>query len=242
MAGPHDWQQAATTLEAQLRATPRAARPYEYGTIAVRLGLTYAEAPTGDRTANLRRALDFYEKAAEVFDPRYDPVEHARVMTLAGAAQGALGDPALAARLFEKAVGLLDGRDRDDELAAALNNLGLARGGMGQPAKAIEVFDRAVDLFASTTADGRRGRVATLVNRGQAHASLGTDEGLEAALADYEQARSEVDPEEAPFHYGLVHHSLGVACSALAAARPAERHRLYEEAVPAFTESLTVFT
>ena len=71
---------------------------------------------------------------------------------------------------------------------------------------------------------------------------MGTEEGLEAALDDYDQAQGDLDADEAPYHYALVHHSAGSAYSALAARRPAERLRLLEEAVRAFGESLTVFT
>jgi tetratricopeptide (TPR) repeat protein len=106
----------------------------------------------------------------------------------------------------------------------------------------VEAFDVAVDLFDSATAEGRRGRVATLHNRGQAHAAAPGEEGVEAALADFEEARADLDPDEAPYHHGLVSHSIGVACSALASMRPSEREPLMEEAVKAFDESLTVFT
>ncbi|MGH9164366.1 MAG: hypothetical protein ACRDZW_02490, partial [Acidimicrobiales bacterium] len=95
--------------------------------------------------------------------------------------------------------------------------------------------------FDPATDDGRRGRLATLLNKGQAHAALATAEGLEAALVDYEEAEAELDRDEAPYHFGLLQHSLGVALSALSALRPDERHRLLEEAVTAFNESLTVF-
>jgi hypothetical protein len=80
------------------------------------------------------------------------------------------------------------------------------------------------------------------LNRGQAHAAAGTEEGLEAALVDYEEAQGELDADEAPYHFAVVHHSIGAACSALASRRPDERPRLLEEAASAFQESLTVFT
>ncbi|HSH58145.1 MAG TPA: hypothetical protein VK988_00590, partial [Acidimicrobiales bacterium] len=234
--------QALEALEAQLASTPRASRPYEHAAIAYRLGLAYAESPVGNASDSLRRALACYDVAAAIFDPRADPVEHARVLNAAGAAQRALGDPRRAAGLFEKAAELLDGRDRQSERAAALNNLGLARTELGELEAAVEAFDVAADLFDTTSADGRRGRVATLHNRGQAHAAEPGEEGIEAALADYEEARADLDPDEAPYHHGLVSHSIGVACSALASMRPSEREALAGEAIKAFNESLTVFT
>jgi len=237
-----DRRVAIEALEAQLAATPRASRPYEHAAVAYRLGLAYAESPVGNASDSLRKALACYDVAAAIFDPRSDPVEHARVINAAGAAQRALGDPRRAAGLFAQAAELLDGRERDSERAAALNNLGLARTEAGELDGAIEAFDVAAELFDTATAEGRRGRVATLHNRGQAHAALPGEEGLEAALADFEEARADLDPDEAPYHHGLVSHSIGVACSALATLRPSEREPLVEEAIKAFDDSLTVFT
>lgn len=210
--------------------------------MAYRLGLAHAEAPAGRPEDGLRKALSYYDVAAAIFDPRHDPIEHARVLNGAGAAHRSLGDRERAAELFERAAGLLEGRDRDGERAAVLNNLGLVRTELGRIEAAIEACDEAVELFDAGTPEGRRGRVATLHSRGMASAALGTDEGLETALVDYRRATGELDPEEAPYHHGLVHHSLGVTYSALAARRPEERARLLGEAVAAFRESLTVFT
>jgi tetratricopeptide (TPR) repeat protein len=251
-----DPKAAIEALETQLRNTPRGTRPYEYAAISYRLGMAHAETPIGSPQEGLRKALAHFEEAAAIFDPRYDPVEHARVLNAAGAVHRALGNRARAASLFEKAAELLADKDRDGERAAALNNLGLVRTELGDPTTAVEAFDTAAGLFDTTTAEGRRGWVATLHNRGQAHAAHGTEVGLEAALADYEEARSELDADDAPYHYALVHHSIGVTCSALAglhAPNPAVadadaegeaevRRQFLQEAVRAFTESLEVFT
>ena len=237
-----DRREALEALEKQLANTPRASRPYEHAAIAYRLGLAYAESPSGSSGESLRKALACYDVAAAIFDPRFDPVEHARVLNAAGAAQRALGDRQRAASQFEKATELLDGRERDAERAAALNNLGLVRTELGQLEGAVEAFDAALELFDTSTAEGRRGRVATLHNRGQAHAAMSSEEGFEAALSDFDEARADLDPDEAPYHHGLVSHSMGVACSALAGLRPSEREALVEEAIKAFSESLTVFT
>ncbi|MGI8684101.1 MAG: tetratricopeptide repeat protein [Acidimicrobiales bacterium] len=239
---PNDPTSAIEGLEAQLRATPRAMRPYEHATVAYRLGLAYAENPVGNRGELLRKALACFDVAAAIFDPRFDPTEHARVLNAAGACHRAMGDRRRAADLFQKAADLFEGRDRDDERAAALNNVGLARSELGEIAEAVTAFDEAAALFDTGTADGRRGFVATVLNRGQARASSGTEEGLEAALVDFEEAQGDLDADEAPYHYALVHHSIGSACSALAARRPDERARMLDEAVTAFRESLTVFT
>ena len=244
-------------LETQLRNTSRGTRPYEYAALSYRLGMAHAESPVGSPQEGLRKALAHFEEAAAIFDPRYDPIEHARVLNAAGAVHRSLGNRTRAASLFEKAAELLADKDRDGERAAALNNLGLVRTELGDLTPAVEAFDTAAGLFDTTTPEGKRGWVATLHNRGQAHAAQGTEEGLEAALADYEEARSELDADDAPYHYALVHHSIGVTCSSLAGlhapdpagtdaeATQAEaevRRQFLQEAVRAFTESLEVFT
>ena len=237
-----DRRRAIQELEARLARTPRAVRPHEHAALAYRLGLAHAEAPAGSPEAGLRKALSYFDVAASIFDPRYDPVEHARVLNGAGAAHRGLGDRARAAKLFEQAGELLEHQGRDDERAGVLNNLGLVRAELGQLELAVAACDVAVELFDRTSAEGRRGRVAALHTRGMAHGALGTDEGLDAALADYRQAATEIDLQEAPYHYGLVQHSIGTTYSALAARQHEQRERLLGEAVAAFEESLTVFT
>ena len=236
-----DRRRAIADLEAQLARTPRAQRPHEHAALAYRLGLAHAEAPVGNPEEGLRKALTYFDTASAIFDPRQDPVEHARVLNGAGAARRALGDRTRAAELFERSVALLEGRDRDDELAGVLNNLGLVRSELGRFDEAIEACDAAVALFDIGSPDGRRGRVAALHSRGSAHAGKGTDDALEAALADFRLAATGLDAEEAPYHHGLVHHSIGVTYTALAARKPQDRPALLADAIAAFEEALTVF-
>ncbi|MDQ4089969.1 MAG: tetratricopeptide repeat protein [Actinomycetota bacterium] len=237
-----DHKAAIEDLERQLAATSRASRPHEHAVLAYRLGLAYAESPAGNPAENLRRALAFYDVAAAIFDPRFEPVHHARVLNAAGAAHRGLGDRRKAAELFEKAVTLFGEGGTENERAAAYNNLGLCRTEMGQPQAGVEAFDAAIGLFDSYTDEGKRGIMSTLHNRGQAHTGLGTEEGLEAALADFEEARGMIDPEENPLHYGMVEHSVGVTCSALAKVSAEGRSSFLQEAIRAFNNSLQVFT
>lgn len=242
-----DRRKAVEDLEAQLARIPRASRPYEHAAVAYRLGLAYAEASLGDPAEGFRRALACYDVAAAIFDPRFDPAEHARVLNAAGAAHRGLGDPRRAAGLFEKAAGLLEGRGRDPERAAALNNLGLALAEVGEYDRAVAACDAALPLFDEDIAEGRRGRAATLHNRGMARAAVGTRESLEEALSNYRDAADQVDVAEAPYHFALIHHSIGVTCSALAGnlseadGGAGASRRLLNDAVGAFTQSLTVF-
>jgi tetratricopeptide (TPR) repeat protein len=237
-----DHKAAIEDLERQLGKTPRASRPHEHAVLAYRLGLAYAELPTGNPAENLRRALAFYDVAAAIFDPRFEPLQHARVLNAAGAAHRGLNNRPKAADLFEKAVTLFAEGGTENERAAAYNNLGLCRTEMGQAAAGVEAFNSAIELFDSYTDEGKRGVMSTLHNRGQAHTSLGTEEGLEAALADFEEARGMIDPEENPLHYGMVEHSVGVTCSALAKVNEDGRSSFLKEAIRAFENSLLVFT
>ena len=237
-----DREAVIRALETQLAATSKASQPFQHATLAYRLGLAYAEYPTGPLEESLRRALASYDVAASLFDPRFDPVEHARVVNAAGAAHRSLGNTDQAVRLFERAVALLEPHGRPDERAAALNNLGLARAAQGASLEAIEQFTKAIELFDTSTPDGQRGWVAALLNRGQARVAAGGEEQLRAALDDYSLALPEVDPGETAYHYGLLYFSIGVANMTLASLQPEGASPLLEEAADSFGESLTVFT
>jgi len=229
-------------LQKQLAATSRASRPHEHAVLAYRLGLALAESPSGNPVEGLRKALAFYDVAAAIFDPRFEPLQHARVLNAAGAAHRSLGDRRKAVDLFEKAVALFAEGGTENERAAAYNNLGLCRTELGQPAAGVEAFDAAIALFDTYTDEGKRGVMSTLHNRGQAQSSLGTEEGLEAALADFEEARGMIDPDENPLHYGMVEHSVGVTCSALSKLSDEGKSAFLQEAIRAFNNSLAVFT
>lgn len=238
-----DAAELIAALEAELRTTPLSVKPYEHATLMFRLGLAHAESNAAEPSSGLRKALACYEVAAGVFDPRIDPVEHARVLNVAGAAHRGLGDRRRAAALFERAAELLEGRARADELAAVWNNIGLVRLELGEIDDAVEACGRALLQFDPSSAEGRRGRVAALQTRASAHASQEAGARLDEALADLLTAAGEIDREEAPYHYGLIHHSLGTTYTALAAgSQQSEAHAHLRRAVLAFSESLVVFS
>jgi tetratricopeptide (TPR) repeat protein len=237
-----DHKAAIEDLQKQLASVSRATRPHDHAVLAYRLGLAYAESPLGNPAEQLRKALAFYDVAAAIFDPRMEPIQHARVLNAAGAAHRGLGDRRKAADLFEKAVALFAEGGTDNERAAAYNNLGLCRTEMGQPEAGVVAFDAAIELFDGYTEEGKRGIISTLHNRGQAHTGMGTEAGLEAALADFEEARGMIDPDENPLHHGMVEHSVGVTCSALAKLSEDGRSAFLQEAIRAFNNSLDVFS
>ncbi len=175
------------------------------------------------RSAFLQEAIRAFNNSLEVFSRTGFPYYHALVKHNLGLAHEAQGGT-------------------DNERAAAYNNLGLCRTEMGQADAGVEAFNAAIKLFDSYTDEGKRGIMSTLHNRGQAHTALNTEAGLEAALADFEEARGMIDPEEKPLHYGMVEHSVGVTCSALAKAAEDGRSAFLQEAIRAFNNSLLVFT
>lgn len=231
-----------STLQQRLAATPASLRPRDHGVLAYRLGLAYAESPSGKPESNLRLALRSYRVAAALFDPRFEPVEHARVLNATGAANRALGRSVAAAAQFRSAAVLFAERDRNDERAAAFNNLGLTLTELGDRPAALEAFGNAIKLFDADTAEGCRGRAAALLNRGLALASEGTPEGLRAALGDYATADSLVDEFDAPYHQAVVAHGIGVACTDLAGHEPSASERLLDDAATAFRTTLGIFT
>ena len=237
-----DRAEAVAALEKRLAATSRAANPYVYAGLAYRLGLAYTEGATGDPAASWRKALACFDVAASIFDPRYDPVPHARVLNAAGATHRALGDRRHAAQLFERSAELLAGQGRDEERAAALNNLGLVRVELGQYEEAVTACDEALTLFTGSSADALRGKAAALHTRGMAKAAPGTAEGLQAAVADYHEALSTVALTDAPFHFATLQQAIGVADVALAALLPERADHLLLDAIGAASEALGVFT
>jgi len=100
-------EQVIRDLEEQLAKASRGNKPYEHAALSYRLGLAYAES-TGTGGEGLRKALTHFDVAAAIFDPRFDPVEHARVLNAAGAAHRGLGNRKKAASLFEQAINLFE--------------------------------------------------------------------------------------------------------------------------------------
>lgn len=236
---------AIARLEVALDATSKESDPYEHALIAQRLGLAYAETAAVEPHERLRRALDCFDVAARLLDPRFHPLEHARVLTAAGSARRSLGNPAAALDLFRRAVELAGGRASPDEAAAMANNVGLALLEIGEPLAAMERFDLALRSFDAVSAEGRRGRASALHNRGLARAASGRHADLVAAVADHDLALTAVNFGEAPLHHGMVQHSKGVVASTLAEIDPADAEtatRWRRTAIESFTAALEVFT
>ena len=98
------------------------------------LGLAYAELPTGDRGANLQRAIECFEAALRVYTERDFPVQWAATQNNLGIAYRNLltGDRGAnlqrAIGCFEAALRVYTERDFPVDWATAQNNLGVAYG------------------------------------------------------------------------------------------------------------------
>lgn len=234
-AGPGgpDPRQVLEDLKRRLEQTPRHRRPLEHAALRYSLGMAWAELPTGDRELNLSRAIAAYEDAASLFTVERFPVEHARVQNARGAALRELGDHRRAVTVLEHALEVLrtaDDGDHAAEYGAALNNLGLAKSELGEHDQAVRILQDAAGAFATGGRDLTRQRVMAMHNLAQAQAAA---DDHEAAVATYGEAIADTDPEELPYHWGVLHHGLGVSLTGLE--RP-------EQAAEAFQRSLQVFT
>lgn len=217
-------------LEEQLRRTPKA-RLFERGVIRYNLGLAWAEIPSGDRAINLSRAVASLQKAAELFDPHDKPVEYARTQNALGSALRELGQVEDAATAFQRAMELVPVEINPGEHGAARNNLGLVLGDAGRLQEAVEQYTAALQAFS-----GRaflRQRIAVLHNLGQALAGSPDADRVREGIERYREALELADPQDHPYQWGLLNHSLGVAYTAVGDPR---------KAIDAFTEALRVFT
>ena len=233
---------AIAALEAALERTPSTSEPYEHALLAHRLGVAYAESP-GRPGERLRQALAHLDRAASLLEPTFHPVEHARVLTAAGAVRRSMGAPDAALELFRRALVLAAHRVEPDEAAAMANNVGLALLETGQAAGAVAHFDDARARFSPHSAEGRRGRSAALHNRGLALAAPGPQQDLAAAVDAFDEALAAASLDDAPLHHGLIHHSRGVAAMALAGgAPPGCGGHWRTAAIESFRRALELFT
>ncbi|REK19879.1 MAG: hypothetical protein DWQ40_06175 [Actinobacteria bacterium] len=223
-------------LRASIDRYPRSSHPEEYATLQFNLGLALAESPHGEHGDNLKLAIQAYAEALEVFDERRYPLLRGRVLTALGAAERDLGLTRIARDRFQEATRVLHGLDSPAEIGSAFNNLGLAETDLANAEEAIAAFDLALDAFSDVRYE--RQRAATLINRGLARAAVGSESSLQAATDDYRKALDLVEPESAPYVYGLANHSLGVALLSL----PGDRTSLLSDSIRALDASLSIFT
>jgi len=217
-------------LEQQLRDTPKIRR-FERAVIRYNLGLAWAEIPSGDRPINLSRAIASLQKAADLFDPRSRPVEHARTQNALGSAHREMGQMGEAEIAFRRAVDLVPLEINPGEHGAARNNLGLVYGDAGRIDDAIAQYTCALEAFAGP--EYVRQRIAALHNLGQALSGSPDPARVQEGVERYLEALDLADPQDHPYQWGLLKHSLGVTYTGIG--EPLK-------AIAAFTDALKVFT
>lgn len=234
--------QSVAALAERFESIDRVVESDAWATAAYRLGMATAEQPTAHPEEALRRALELYQQAAEVFTAERAPVEHARVLNAAGSAHRMLGDISTAARRFRESLSLMAGRGVESEEASVWNNLGLVLSESGRFDDSIAAFSRSLGLVDDGTDEDIRTQLATQHNLGQAHMASGGLDGSTAAVEVLREASATARGTESTMHTGLIDHSLGVALKALAALDGAAAETHIDDAVQAFERSLTIFT
>ncbi|HYR63572.1 MAG TPA: tetratricopeptide repeat protein [Actinomycetota bacterium] len=228
---PPSAQEIIEGLEARLRKTPKLNRPLEHGLLRYQLALAYVESPLGIRRVNFVKALESLHEALSLFSPIEHPIEYARSRNALGVVLRELGKKEDAAEAFRDAAERLPDGTHRGERGGALNNLGLTLGELGRPQEAVTAYEEALRAFEGDAFV--RQRISVLYNLGQAQGSPETGEGLQRALAIYEQALKLANPQEMPDQWALLHHARGGALTGLGR---------FPEAVEAFHLALGVFT
>lgn len=228
---------SADALERRLAAIDPGRDPEGWAFAAYRAALARSESATSE--PDVRRALELLVRAGRILTESRAPIEHARILTATANCRRQLGQAGRASELFDRAVVLLVGRVGPAEEAAALINQGLALIETGRAVEALDALDRAVVLVGDSSAEeDLRVLGAALVNRAQAHQSIGTVESLRAATDDY-AAASRVLDDGSP-QMGMALHGLGAATMEMIALGDSDR--THDAAVSAFAASLRVLT
>ncbi len=192
------------------------------------LGVAYDDLPGGDREANLRRAIECYEAALQVYTREAFPVQWAMAQNNLGVAYRQLpgGDrEANLRRAIECYEAALQVRTREAfpaYWAGTQNNLGIAYGqlpGGDQEAnlrRAIECYEAALQVY--TPEAFPVDWAGTQNNLGEAYRQLpGGDReaNLRRAIECYEAALQVYTPEAFPVDWAMTQNNLGIAYSDL---------------------------
>lgn len=135
------------------------------------------------QAGKLERAESELAVAAELFDPRTAPREHATAVNVLGAVCRDSGRPTLAAELFVRAAEAYASAGADLERGAALHNLGLSRLDLDDPEAAADAFRQAGELL-----DPQRVPAQAAANLRELGSALLVNGELEAATELLEEA------------------------------------------------------
>lgn len=118
--------------EAVKQLPSRAEDPTRFAAQLMDVGVMLIELPTGNRTANLGRAIDIFKNLLELYDPEKFPVEWAMTQNILGSALSDLptGDRELnlqkAINYYQAALTVRTRDDFPDKWAMTQHNLGIA--------------------------------------------------------------------------------------------------------------------
>ena len=192
------------------------------------LGVAYYSLPTGDRSANLARAIYCYEEALRFRTTEAAPLDYAMTQNNLGVAYYSLptGDRganlACAIACYEAALRVYTPEAAPFQYATMQNNLGTAYSDLptgdwsANLARAIYFYEEA--LRFRTPEAVPLDYAATQNNLGTAYSDLPTGDrsaNLERAIQCYEQALRFYTPEAAPLDYAMTQNNLGNAYSVL---------------------------
>jgi len=188
------------------------------------LGNAYADLPTGDRGANLGRAIACYEQALKVYTAEAAPLDYAGTQNNLGNACADLPTGERGANLgraiacYEQALTVYTPEAAPLQYAMTQNNLGsaylnLPTGDRGvNLGRAIACYEQALTVYTAEAAP--LDYAMTQNNLGTAYADLPTGErgaNLGRAIECYEQALRFRTAEAAPFQYATTQNNLGNA-------------------------------
>jgi tetratricopeptide (TPR) repeat protein len=200
------------------------------GTAAMQnnLGNAYLFLPTGERAANLARAIECYQQALRVYTPEAAPFQYATTQNNLGIAYRNLPTGERAANLaraiecYQQALRFYTPEAAPLDYAMTQNNLGNAYASLptgdraANLARAIECYQQALRFRTPEAAP--LDYAMTQNNLGLAYADLPTGDraaNLARAIECYQQALRFYTPEAAPLDYAMTQNNLGAAYQSL---------------------------
>ena len=184
------------------------------------------------RQGNASQAIEYYEKALEIFKSFYGENHPSVASTLGnlGNARSALGEKKRAIEYYEKVLEITKSFHgaHHPSVADTLNNLGLAWSDLGENKKAVEYYEKALEILKSFYGAHHPSVADTLSNLGLAWSALGEKK---KAIEYYEKALEMTKAFLGESHSSVadILNNLGLAWSALGEKKKAIEY--YEKAL-----------
>ena len=224
----------------------------EHAAQQAELGLHYLGSRTGDRGANLARAIESYTQALRFYTAETYPLAYAGIQLNLGLAYSELPTGDRAANLgraigcYNQALQFYRADTAPREYALTQNQLGIAYAKLstGDQAANLETAIRSFsEVLHFITAEAEPLSYAqTLNNLGNAYRELPTGDraaNLTQAIGCYTEALRFLTVEASPFGYANTQYNLGLAYAGLPAG---DRAGNLARSIESFTEALRVFT